>query len=494
MLKNKKLTKKELCDKWLINKTINPETSRKIKENGEVYKKLSKLCSLNQKLTKKELCDKWLINKTINPETSRKIKENGEVYKKLSKLCSVKSSSSFKTVVSEKSDNRKIKAFKKIHNLFIPYIKRISANIIDRINYFNIMKKYLLSIKETKNCLRLYNIDSKTNKPIYRVGTKIILDKQIGSESVYGIVFLAHFKSNIKYGTKFDKLNKFAVKITNQTNSNKKEILILENLTQEVKNFKCPHFPISYGSLRCNNSRAKSNNSDDYSIVKDKHKKKKLFPKLVNNNKSLLIQLNELASGDLKYNLTSRENTDIFNTITQILISIMFFQDRMQSYHTDTHAGNFLYHKIKPGGYFHYNIYGKDYYLENKGYLWVIWDFGLVKSFSKTDISINYDHKLIIESIDYFIYNYKLLSSNEYKIIELLLALIKKYDNIKTINLSEKINNEILDFLIKKVSSFKTIKPSNIINENPYIIEKKPEIKESYFKKIINYMKIRRFN
>ena len=100
----------------------------------------------------------------------------------------------------------------------------------------------------------------------------------------------------------------------------------------------------------------------------------------------------------------------------------------------------------------------------------MILNFGLVKSFSETDISINYDHKLIIESIDYFIYNYKLLSSNEYKIIELLLTLIKKYDNIKT------------------------IKPSNIINENPYIIEKKPEIKESYYKKIINYMKIRRFN
>ena len=514
MLKNKKLTQKELCDKWLVNKTINPETSRKIKENGEVYKKLEKLCSLNQKLkkdvkiTQKELCDKWLVNKTINPETSRKIKENGEVYKKLEKLCSVKTaslkssslkSSSFKTAVSEFSDEKKIKAFKKIHKLFIPYIKRISANIIDRINYFNIMEKYLLSIKETKNCLRLYNIDSKTNKPIYRVGTKIILDKQIGTPSAYGIVFLAHFKSNVKYGTKFDKLNKFAVKITNQTNSNKKEILILEKLTTEVKNLKCPHFPILYGALRCNNSRAKSNNSDDYSIVKDKHNKKKLFPKLVNNNKSLLIQLNELASGDLNYNLTSRENTDIFNTITQILISIMFFQDRMQAYHKDTHAGNFLYHKIKSGGYFHYNIYGKDYYLENKGYLWVIWDFGLVKSFSETTIAINYDHKLIINSIDYYIYNYNLLSSNDYKNIELLLNLISKYDNIhnSNLNLNENLNYEILDFLIKNVSSFTTIKPSNIINNIPYIIEKKPEInkqeiKESYLKKILNYMKLRR--
>ena len=55
MFKNQiktKLTQKEICDKWLKNKTINPETSRKIKENGAVYKELSKLCSLNCKSKK----------------------------------------------------------------------------------------------------------------------------------------------------------------------------------------------------------------------------------------------------------------------------------------------------------------------------------------------------------------------------------------------------------------------------------------------------------
>ena len=474
MLKNKKLTTKDLCDKWLTNKTINPETSRKIKENGDVYKKLEKLCSV-----KSSSSSSFKTAPIISSSSSFKTAPL------------ISSSNSFKTAVSEFSDEKKIRAYKKIHKLFLPYIKRISANIIDRINYFKIMEKYLLSIKETKNCLRLYNIDSKTNKPIYRVGTKIILDKQIGSASVYGIVFLAHFKTNIKYGTKFDKLNKFAIKITNQTKSNKYEILILAKLTEEVKNLKCPHFPISYGSLRCNNSRVKSDNLDDYSIVNDKHKNKKLFPKLINDNKSLLIQLNELASGDLQNNLIYDKNTDIFNTITQLLLSIMFFQDRMQSYHRDTHAGNFLYHKIKPGGYFHYNIYGKDYYLENKGYLWVIWDFGLAKKFNQTNISINYDHNLMIESVDYYIYNFNLLPSNKYILIELLIDLIGKYNNIKNINVSQKFNTDILEFLITNVSSFTTIKPSNIINNIPYIIEKKPEIKESYFKKVINYIKLR---
>ena len=38
------------CDKWLANKLINPETSRKIKENGPTYKKFVKLCLKNKEV------------------------------------------------------------------------------------------------------------------------------------------------------------------------------------------------------------------------------------------------------------------------------------------------------------------------------------------------------------------------------------------------------------------------------------------------------------
>ena len=479
MLKNKKLTEKEICDKWILDKTINPETTRKIKENGEVYKKLLKKCSLNKK--EKEICDKWILDKTINPETKRKIKENGEVYKKLEKLCSLNQKE-----VKSNSEEKKINAIKKIHKLFIPYVKRISINIIDRVNYFTIMKKYMLSIKETKNCVRLYNIDEKTKKPIYRVGNRIILDKQIGSDSVFGIVFLSHFKTNIKYGTKFDRLNKFAVKITNQTKANKNEVKVLEDLTKQVIDFKCPHFPISYGHLRCNNSRAKSDNLDDYSIVKDKHNKKKLFPKLVNKNKSLLIQINELAAGDLDNYLNSNKNKNISNTIVQLILSIMFFNDFTKSYHTDLHAGNFLYHIVKPGGYFHYNIYGEDYYLENQGYLWVIWDFGLIKPFTENnkygptnyDYRINFDYDYILDAIQ----NYDhILTSDDSVLRHQLANIIYRYNKIKDYKLLRNINKELLSHLIKNVISFTSIKPSNIINKTPYTIGSKSSIKPSYF-------------
>ena len=462
------LNQKEICDKWLKNKTINPTTSRKIKENGPKYKQLQKICSLNP-LNQKEICDKWLKNKSINPETFRKIKENGPKYKQLQKLCSLNPLN-----------------MQKIYKLFVPYIKRTSINIIDRINYYIIIKRYLLSIKEKNNCMKLYNYDPITKKIIYKIGKNIILDKEIGTQGGHGIVYLSHFKSNIKYGTKFDRLNKFAVKITNQGKENKNELEILKELTKKVMEFKCPHFPINYGSLKCINNvndnvnvNVNDNENDDYSIVKDMQNNNKNFPKLINKNKKLLIQINELAAGDLNDYL--KDHKDIMNTYVQIFLSILFFNICINAFHADIHIGNFLYHKIKPGGYLHYNIYGKDYYLENQGYLWVVWDFGLIEPFQNskeinnnkfgniyTEEPITYDYNNIFRMFDWaedylsedIINLNKLLSKN----------IINKFKKEFDFNLHKQLTIEILDFLLENVSSFTTIKPSIIINKTPYII------------------------
>ena len=475
------LTKNEKCNKWLANKNINPETSRKIKETGAIYKKLLKECSIkplnndnkkkkdkndkkDNKLTKSDICNKWLANKNINPETSRAIKETGAIYKKLLKECSPKPLN--KTLND---------AANKIKRLFNPYIKRITANISDRIGYYMIIRRYLKSIKEGNNCVRLYNIDEKTNKPIFRIGRNIILDKQIGSDSAFGIVFLSHYKTNVKYGNRFDKLNKFAVKITDQSEYNKKEIEILEKLTNIVRKEICPHFPISYGYLECSNPLLKSNISNDYSIVKDMNNTFFNINPYITNKTKLYIQINELASGDLSNLLSSSDKRDELNIIAQTLISIMFFHNLTNSFHNDAHTGNFLYHKIKPGGYFHYNIYGKDYYLENQGYLWVIWDFGFITHHSayrkngatKIYKPVNTDFNTIINAMGYYntffkteIRTFKTLINNE----------IATYINITDFSKLEELNKKLLNILVANVPSFTTIKPSNIINKTPYII------------------------
>jgi|694.fasta_scaffold00546_3 hypothetical protein len=485
---NKKVLTKELCYKWYEDKNINPLSNRKINETGAIYKSLKSKCSklLNNQnnYNKKslnitdELCKKWIKNKNINPETNRKISTTGNIYKQYYKKCRDKDDK------EDKDDDEK--AVNKIKKIFKPFINRVSANIIDRVNFFIIIKKYINSIqKKNKNiCMRLYNFDSKTKKPIYRLGNKIILDKQIGSKSAYGIVYLAHYKYDINYDNKYVKLNKFAIKVINYSENNKIEFKVLKEATKQVLLFHCPHFPITYGLLTCDNKNIKSNYSNPINIKLNKSviNNKDNYPELVNNNISLYYQINELASGDfMNYRITYRSNNIyLSNAISQIYLSLMFFHKYMNAYHNDAHAGNFLFHKIKPGGYFHYNIYGKDYYLENIGYLWVIWDFGLIQPFNnsksinnnkfgkyKKKVKITYDY---IKPISRIIDNNDLFNTDFTDIISKIKVMLDKYSNNTDISLLSNINNNILNILIKYVSTFTNIKPSNIINKKPYII------------------------
>ena len=74
----------------------------------------------------------------------------------------------------------------------------------------------------------------------------------------------------------------------------------------------------------------------------------------------------------------------------------MFFHYYTRNYHLNTIDTKFLYYKITLGWYFHYNIYGKDYYLENMGYLWIINDYTLAIPFEKSSKNINNDFSLLI--------------------------------------------------------------------------------------------------
>lgn len=93
-------------------------------------------------------------------------------------------------------------------------------------------------------------------------------------------------------------------------------------------------------------------------------------------NKKYFINLNELANGDLKMFIHKEsDNYNVVNNaLAQIFIAILSLHNAGYS-HNYTHWGNFLYHKINPGGYIKYTINGTDIYIENLGYLWVIWDF-----------------------------------------------------------------------------------------------------------------------
>jgi hypothetical protein len=349
--------------------------------------------------------------------------------------------------LNNKKTSTKTKAIKTIKKFIIniakpkllPFINRVSADINHRINYSKkIMSLFNLytPTQFKKQCIEPYIYD---NKLMYKLGNDIILKKQIGSPSVYGSIYYGTFKNN--------KLFKFAAKLFFWNTGEINEFKILPTLSKAVFDNKCPHFPIYYSYTWCN----------QYDI------NNKLLPEVIidnleNNNNEFCILFNELANGDLiLFNTIKYTNEEYLNSIFQIVISIFFYYEFIKGFHNDAHGGNFLYHKIKKGGYYHYNILGNNYYLKNVGYLWIIWDFSFTTPFNNYNI-IYRDVKRIMET------GFRFSSLSIIKDINLLCY--RKPTNLNNFL------NDILSIFIKNNIILTTPPPNSfIINpNNPYTI------------------------
>ena len=231
-----------------------------------------------------------------------------------------------------------------------------------------------------------------------------------------------------------------------------------------------------------NKNKEKSNYSDESSNNSlNKFKTTNLLlpeivRKAITKKKNLYIFINEIANGDFKSFILKHNKDDniILNAITQIILSLFFYYKTTKSFHNDAHWGNFLYHKIKPGGYFHYKIGNTNFYLENLGYLWVIWDFGSTLSFiqsSKT--SINSDLNKLLSNISISTSKIRKtypFTKNVYSIIEIIYEFIltqhtvyNRGDHLK------KYIEETINLLIK-LNLLITKKPINVINSTPFIL------------------------
>ena len=346
------------CYMWVKNKNINPHTNRKILSSSPIYKKFEKKCleNIKKKLSLKlsdntdKDCYMWLKNKNINPHTNRKILSTSPIYKKFEKKCLEnikKKVSSLK--LSDNTDKKKVSSLKLIDN--------INKNNKKLIRYFK-------DIKFNKNsCLEL------TKTPNYYLLSKnILLYKQLGKPGLYGIVYKS---KNIN--PEYNDLPKFVSKLQLLRKESKQEVSIFKVVSNyALKNNIC-HFPILYASSECNKI-IRDNNYPD------------ILAKAKNNFKNYSIILYELAKGDYysfieKYKLEL--NAKIWKSIfEQFFISIFIFH-YLDIAHNDTHGGNFLYTKIKPGGCFHYKINNQDYYIENVGYKWMLSDYGICTKLSK---------------------------------------------------------------------------------------------------------------
>jgi hypothetical protein len=321
--------------------------------------------------------------------------------------------------------------FKKFIN---PFINRISAKIESRIEYYKELFKILNKINE-EQCLNFIN--ELNGKKQYSLGknSEILLTEQIGTKSKYGIVYLS--KINIQY----KRLYKFAVKILLNNLNSRNEIRLVEKVSDLVIKNINPHFPILYKKFECIYHAHDSVN----------------YPKLIINEKYYTM-LTELANGDMEKFIIKPENHSDYkimkNTLQQYLIAILSFHIHTNKIHTDAHIGNFLYHIIKPGGYIHYQIFGVDIYIENIGYLWIIWDY-MTATINRVNGFDDYK-----KGIPYF-HNYDEIYNNETsgELIKNIRGLVPKSDY----EYNSKFNK--LSFQIIELFKIKTFKPSNQPNE-----------------------------
>jgi hypothetical protein len=189
----------------------------------------------------------------------------------------------------------------------------------------------------------------------------LILQNRIGSKSKYGHVY--------KMKTNDDKYE-VAVKIMDDSKESKKEITILKKIQKE-KNL---HFPLIYKFVFCN-----INSTNDFWFHSSRPVSTSSSIQSLSPISNYNIIINELANYDLKTFIQQKHtNKIILNTFLQVMISILSFHN-IGYKHLDTHWGNFLHHTIEKEGYIEYIIDGNKYYLENLGFVFTIWDFGLSK-------------------------------------------------------------------------------------------------------------------
>ena len=367
-------------------KTKRPECEGKYREDKDEAK-----LNACKRYNERQMLNASKIIKKVKVPKEPKVKVPKEPSLSPPKVPSIAHKISKKSSSMTPSRANRIKAFierraaKIIQKLTMPFINRVSADINTRITFALLLNKYIQNITSIQ-CLT--NIGQNQ----FSIGDgKIKLMKQIGTESKYGVIYMSK-------GTNEGELYRFAVKIMKNTPSNIKEIILLELVTKIVLKNLNPHFPIMYKNYKC-----------------DKKESNVGFPK-VTMASNYLLNLNEIATGDLKmFTHSTINHKEIYtsNALSQVLMAILSFHS-IGFYHNDCHHGNFLYHRINPGGYFKYSLFNEEVYIENVGYLWVIWDFGFA-----TDIKTDPSNK--------FTTNYHYL--NDY--FRICLAFLNESDKIK---------------------------------------------------------------
>lgn len=239
-----------------------------------------------------------------------------------------------------------------------------------RIAIYNDVIKHLKDVSPN-TCI------SKKNKSFNNV---FYIGKRIGTKSKYGHVYtMADKKATVKIALKVID----DVKQIHTIDGMDSELYVMRKLLSR----KGPHIhlPIIYGIYDCRLDKNKDvwihsvRPSDSSSTDLDSYESTPMKSRYT-------IILNELADGDLKDIVNTPSVKNNYNTMKSIMfqsVVSIYTYHKLGFIHKDAHYGNFLYHKIPVSKSkktcICYQYGKKKYYIENCGYVIVIWDFGFSK-------------------------------------------------------------------------------------------------------------------
>ena len=167
------------------------------------------------------------------------------------------------------------------------------------------------------------------------------------------------------------------------------EYFILHDIVKSIIDKKiCPNLPYLINTFSCEQC--------DFTFFGHKNKwltEKDLAkgPQEYKDKKPCLIFIMELATGN-DFNTWMKKphtETELYNALFQLMAGIHAIQIHGQVINNDVKALNILTYDVKPGGYWKYTIQGKDYFIPNLGYLFIVNDFG-VSSVNSPDFCLKY--------------------------------------------------------------------------------------------------------
>lgn len=236
------------------------------------------------------------------------------------------------------------------------------ATLAGRVRFAGIVRRHLRGVGP---CLKRveYAVSSRKRAPrmaLMRGGEPaVIFGAQLGA-GVYGEAFANAGARGAA------RLLRFGAKVTSAGNA--EEAAALEEMSRLAEEGLCPNMPITFAALRCRDHCREQGCPD---VARDRQ---------------YMVLLNELADGDLfrLFGAATLTRPQYESVLMQCLLALRAFQG-LGLMHNDAHPGNFLFHRVPPGGYWRYDVPSGagggtvPLFVPNRGHLVVLWDPGMAR-------------------------------------------------------------------------------------------------------------------